>query len=184
MISRYETLVNYEQDESAEARLWSWEFCKRVGLARPFTGGGFDFYTPDAYQTYFPEFVDYWSHKLTRVLYWSCHSMWLTVLGEHGLLAFFLWIALLACCFLSFRRMRSDAARYPELGWLLPYAQMLQIGFVVYMISGTFLDVAYFDVFFQLIGVVISANEISKKIKQELPAVGGRVTNVAFARAI
>lgn len=184
MANRYETLVNYEQDESAESRLWSWEFCKRVGLSRPLTGGGFEFYTPTTYQEYFPEFVEYWSHKLAHVLYWSCHSMWLTVLGEHGVVAFLLWIALFICCFLSFRRMRSDAVRYAALSWLTPYADMLQVGFIVYMISGTFLDVAYFDVFFQLVGAVISANEISKRIKLKQAVADRPVTNVAFARAL
>ncbi|GJL64893.1 MAG: hypothetical protein NPIRA04_35470 [Nitrospirales bacterium] len=36
---------------------------------------------------------------------------------------------------------------------------MVEISFVVYMIVGTFLDVAYFDVFYQFIVVVILLKE-------------------------
>ena len=36
-------LVEYETEASAESRFWNWEFCWRVGNARPFTGGGFEF---------------------------------------------------------------------------------------------------------------------------------------------
>ena len=33
LLNRYDQLVNYEQDDSAESRFWNWEFCKRVGMA-------------------------------------------------------------------------------------------------------------------------------------------------------
>src|SRR5262249_21849119 len=60
--ARWGDLVNYEEDSSAQARFWSWEFCKRVGLGRPF-GGGFDLYSTEAYLRFYPEFVEQWPGK-------------------------------------------------------------------------------------------------------------------------
>jgi len=96
-IQRYDELANYEQESSAESRFWNWEFCKRVGLAHPLNGGGFDFYGKELYYNYYPEFVERWGTNK----YWSCHSVWLTILSEHGIPGFLLWIALIVSCFIS-----------------------------------------------------------------------------------
>src|SRR5215813_7999529 len=58
VVTRYDDLLNYDQEASAQSRFWNWEFCKRVGLAHPFTGGGFDFYSAELYAIYFPEFTE------------------------------------------------------------------------------------------------------------------------------
>src|SRR6185295_14138787 len=66
---RYDTLKNYEDDGSANSRFWNWTFCSRVGLANPLAGAGFNFYSPAAYQVYYPEFLDKYPDKV-----WSCHN--------------------------------------------------------------------------------------------------------------
>ena len=145
--------MNYEEDASAESRFWNWEFCQRVGLARPF-GGGFNFYEPELYPIYFPEFIEkYGPDKV-----WSCHSMWFTILGEHGVIGFILWILLFLSCFISLRKLR----RWGNVNaWIIPYVNMVQFGIIACMIAGTFLDTAYFDLFYQLVGIII----IMKSIK-------------------
>ncbi|MCA9451207.1 MAG: hypothetical protein KC584_01075, partial [Nitrospira sp.] len=45
--------------------------------------------------------------------------------------------------------------------WIIPYINMVQLGLIAYMIAGTFLDTAYFDLFYQLVGIII----IMKSIK-------------------
>jgi len=153
--SRFDDLVNYEEEGSAVSRFWNWEACKRVGFANPLTGEGFDYYGRHIYEKYFPEFIVQYGYDKV----WSCHSMWLTVLAEHGILAFLLWIALLISCFLSLRKIHRFSKRIESLQWMGYYASMVEISFVVYMIVGTFLDVAYFDVFYQFIVVVILLKE-------------------------
>ncbi|GJL54364.1 MAG: membrane protein [Nitrospirales bacterium] len=153
--TRFDELVNYEEEGSAVSRFWNWEACKRVGFANPLTGEGFDYYGKHIYVKYFPEFIAEYGHDKV----WSCHSMWLTVLAEHGILAFLLWIALLVSCFLSLRKIQRFSSRVDDLQWMGYYASMVEISFVVYMIVGTFLDVAYFDVFYQFIVVVILLKE-------------------------
>lgn len=155
---RYDDLVNYEEDSSAQSRFWNWEFCKRVGLAHPLTGGGFGFYSFRAYAIYFPEFMERWPGKV-----WTCHSMWYTIFGEHGFPGFVLWICLIASCYLSLRQIRSYGQYNTEMSWLLHYADMFQSALVAFMIVGTFLDAAYFDMFYYLVAVIIIAKEIMRR---------------------
>ena len=150
---RFDELVGWENEGSAVSRFWNWEFCQRVGLARPF-GGGFNFYEPELYPIYFPEFIEkYGTDKV-----WSCHSMWYTILGEHGIIGFILWILLFLSCFISLRKLRRWGRAND---WIIPYINMVQLGLIAYMIAGTFLDTAYFDLFYQLVGIII----IMKSIK-------------------
>lgn len=153
--SRFDSLVNYEEDGSAVSRFWNWEMCKRVGLANPLTGEGFDFYGPHIYPKYFPEFIAaYGSGKV-----WSCHSMWLTVFAEHGILTFLVWILLLLSSFLSLRKIQRFSRRVDGLQWMAVYGSMIEVSLIVYMVVGTFLDVAYFDLFYQFIAVAILLKE-------------------------
>jgi O-antigen ligase len=152
--TRYDQLVNYGEDESAESRLWNWEFCKRVGVARPLVGGGFDFYSVETLSRYYPEFLDRWPGKV-----WSCHSIWLTILGEHGIPAMILWVSLIASCFLSLRKVSGYEKSGVMSPVLLGSAGAVQVALVAYLVVGTFLDAAYFDMFYYLVAVVIIMKE-------------------------
>ncbi len=153
--SRFDQLVNYEEEGSAVSRFWNWEMCKRVGLANPLTGEGFDFYGRHIYPKYYPEFIEkYGPDKV-----WSCHNMWLTVFAEHGIVAFLLWIFLLLSSLLSLRKVQRFSRRVEGLQWLGVYAAMIEVSFIVYMVVGTFLDIAYFDLYYQFIVVAILLKE-------------------------
>jgi probable O-glycosylation ligase (exosortase A-associated) len=158
VVERYDTLVNYEEDNSAESRFWNWEFCRRIGMAHPLTGAGFKFYSPSLYQTYYPEFVQRWGEGKV----WSCHNMWLSIFAEHGLVALILWLSLLGGAFLSLRRIRKVARSHGEAAWVLPYTDMIQVSLVGFMIMGTFVDFPYYEIYYQLLAAVV----IMKKLVQ------------------
>ena len=94
--NRYEELVNYEEDTSAQSRFWTWEFCKRVGMANPLTGGGFELYSWTTYEKYYPEFL-IWRGKVA-----TCHGTWMQMFAEHGFPGFIVWNFLLICCFSAY----------------------------------------------------------------------------------
>jgi putative inorganic carbon (hco3(-)) transporter len=150
VVTRYGSLKRYDQDASAQSRFWNWEMCRRVGMANPVTGGGFQFYSLKIYARYYPEFLSAWPGKV-----WKCHSMWFTVFAEHGFPGFILWIALIVCCFLSLHRLRRAAVASPKGDWIIGHVEMLESAFVAYMVAGSFLDIAYFDMFYYLVAVVI-----------------------------
>jgi probable O-glycosylation ligase (exosortase A-associated) len=178
--ARYETLANWGEDSSAESRLWSWEFCRRVGLARPF-GGGFELYTTGAYLRFYPEFVERWPGKV-----WVCHSMWMELLAEHGIVGCFLGIGLMASCLLSLRRLSREARSHQVRTRVGELAPMLAVAFGGFMVGGTFLDVAYHELLYQLIAVVIIAKAVWRQGTQraeEGDAVGGRRANICVGRS-
>ena len=146
---RFFLLEHYEVNESAESRFWNWEFCKRVGLARPITGGGIAFSSIETYATYYPEFLDRWPGKV-----WTCHSIWFGIFGGHGFPGIMIWVGLLISCMLSLRQMRAYARTYPDLAWIGLLAECIQTALLAYMVVGTFLDAQYFDLFYYLVALV------------------------------
>jgi probable O-glycosylation ligase (exosortase A-associated) len=157
LAERYETLVEYESDASAESRFWNWEFCGRVGAGRPLSGGGFGYYSVQAYAQFFPEFLARWPGKV-----WSCHNMWLQVLSEHGVAAFAVWLGLLVSSFVGLRRVAAYAKTVDKPAWGL-WAHGLQASLVGFMVTGTFLDIAYFEIYYQLLAVVAILNEVVRR---------------------
>jgi len=165
----YERLVNYDQDTSAQSRFWNWEFCKRVAVANPLLGVGFDFYSLDAYRTYYPEFLERWPGKV-----WSCHSAWGTIAAEHGGLGLAVWITLLISCFVSIRGIRRHGRSNPEMSWLVPFADAIQGTLIAYLIGATFFDAAYFDMLYYMVASLIIAKErirsASESVQPTYPA--------------
>jgi probable O-glycosylation ligase (exosortase A-associated) len=169
---RYSDLVNYEEEASAQSRFWNWRFARRVTMANPILGAGFDYYTLAAYYKYYPEFQEAWPGKV-----WSCHSIWFTMMSEHGLLGFFLWTGMLLSAFVSLHKMRSLCRPRANERWVCIYADMIQISLVVFMVSGTFLDAAYFDVLYYLIAIVVIMKEVVGHPDLEQPEVAAAPTS-------
>lgn len=165
LAERAGTFQEIEKDNSAQQRFGSWEFCAKVGLYNPVFGAGIDYYSLKMYETYSPEYAERWDLKRWGGRAWSCHSMWFTVLGEHGVFAFVVWVGLLASCMLSLGKLKKYAIAVPECNWLAPWADALRISFVAYAVAGTFLDFAYFDVYYQLVAVVVVLKE---QVRQQL----------------
>ena len=153
MSERVELLKNYEEDDSALSRFWNWEFCRRVGLSHPIEGGGFNLYSFDAYAKYYPEFLEKYPGKV-----WSCHNMWLTIFAEHGLLAFLAWVGILVRLFVILRRLQVFAVK-KDLLWLRYYSRMLETALIAFCISGTFLDISYFELYYFLLIAIVSMQE-------------------------
>lgn len=160
LVDRYDAFVNYKEEASAQSRFLAWELCGRVGLRHPFNGGGFDFYSDDIYADYIPESMDEWYAEWgVSARAWSCHSIWLTILGEHGVIGLILWLGLLGSCFLSLRGLRAYGRAHPERAWVGDCAGAIQTSLGAFLIVGTFLDAAYFDMFYYLVAVIIIVKE-------------------------
>jgi hypothetical protein len=78
-------------------------------------------------------------------------------LGEHGFvgLALFLGlgVSLWRACSWTIRRVRDD----PDLEELEHLQRMVQVSLVAYAVSGAFLGLAYFDLFYNLLAIAVIA---------------------------
>ena len=54
-------------------------------------------------------------------------------------------------CFYSLWRLRRRARGQPSFAWITNYSLMLETSLLGYMVSGSFLPRAYFDLWFQLV---------------------------------
>lgn len=143
VFQRADKIENYQTDGSANQRLQSWTVAFNLALDRPVTGAGFEFeYSPNE-----ARWQSYGSEKYTWALQHSsaAHSIYFQVLGQHGFVAFLLFLALLFGTLISLSRTKRWALSNPSTTWVAGYATGLQLGLMGYMMSGAFLSSAYFD---------------------------------------
>jgi len=160
-VDRMETIKTYEQDRSAMGRINAWKMTLNVVKDRPLTGAGFDGLTGNTIDIYSP------NPAATAA---DVHSIYFEVLGEHGVIAFGLFIALLLSAFSSLRKLRRTFSDNPSYKWLYTYSDMIQVSLVAYIVGGAFLGRAYFDLFYHLIIMVVILKVLARKEIKQLTA--------------
>jgi probable O-glycosylation ligase (exosortase A-associated) len=120
--------------------------------SRHVTGGGFEIYTPEVYALYAPD--------PSNVL--VAHSIYFSVLGEHGYIGLGLFLLL---WLLALRLSGEIAARAQEPGlqWARDLALMCQVALVGYAVGGAFLSLAYFDLPYNLIVMLVVTRALLPK---------------------
>ncbi len=143
---RVETIDHYEQDQSANMRLNSWQVAWKLALDHPLTGGGF-WVLPhkEIYDAYSPG---------TEVPN-SAHSIYFAILGDHGFPGLLVFLSLVLSTLWSLRQIKRSVKNNPEGRWLVTYCEAVQASLVAYLVSGAFLQQAYFDLFYHLISFAI-----------------------------
>jgi len=149
LFERAETIQDYEADHSAMQRLQAWSVAKNVALARPLTGGGFalDAIAPARWLGY-ADFMGAWNNRPR-----AAHSIYFQILGEHGFVGLLLYATALVGTLLTLSRVRRRADHLPGAEWMAEYARAIQIGLYGYMISGAFVSLGYFDLFYTYVAV-------------------------------
>ena len=149
-------------DNSAELRLNAWRFAWELAKQYPITGGGLKTFTPVLYHRFTPQ-LDFAGP----------HSIYFQTLGEHGFVGLGLFLTLLFSCLIALHNLRRKARGSPSTQWIVPYTHMLEIGLLAFMISGAFLELAYFDLFYQVVASVgllgiLYDREIAAKRKRSI----------------
>lgn len=112
-------------------------------------GGGFDAYTRETYDRFAPGV----SRKAPQAQ--GPHSNYFKPLGEHGFPGLILY---LATGILAFRRcgwiIRQTQNR-EDLRWARNLAAMIQVGLVGYAVSGAFLGMTYFDLYYHFLAILV-----------------------------
>ena len=162
------TIETYEQDTSAMGRITSWRVALRIAQARPFVGAGFASFRPESYETFAPDIPPIHGR------YQDAHSIYFQVLGHHGYVGLFLFVLLLVSTWRANSKIIRRAKEISELTWAADLAAMIQVSLVGYLVSAAFLDLAYFDLLYLLIMIVVATNDIVERTLK-VP-VGGQAT--------
>ncbi|HAL39716.1 MAG TPA: putative O-glycosylation ligase, exosortase A system-associated [Polaromonas sp.] len=150
---RMSTIQTYEQDSSAMGRINAWGMAFNLANSR-FSGGGFESYTPEIFAKYAP------NPSNLHV----AHSIYFSVLGEHGYVGLLLFLLVWWLAFRTAGRIRKDALVREDTKWVYYLAGMCQVSLVGYAIGGAFLSLAYFDLPYNvLVMLVVSSRWLQEK---------------------
>lgn len=161
---RIETITNPRADESANSRLETWTMLLNLANDRPLTGGGFDAYSDSIYEKYNP------SYRGTR---YAAHSIYFQVLGEHGWLAFSLFLIFWALVWRMCSQIARSSKGRSEYHWAYWLAQMIKVSIVAYLVGGAFLNLAYWDVPYYLFVAAAITRSVLKQAQASEPALMG-----------
>ena len=148
--ARMDTVQNYEKDASAMGRINAWHAAWNMAVDRPFTGGGLRAFTPEVIWRYAPNPEDF--HDV--------HSIYFEVLGEMGFPGLIVFLAIIATVMINLRRIKKSAKIHPDGEFYTNYSNALFLGLVAYLTNGLFLGLAYFDLFYQYVGIAVSLQVI------------------------
>lgn len=144
---RMGSIENYEQDQSAQGRFSAWWVSWRVALEYPF-GVGFNLSRPELFARFSPQ-----PDLGTPV----AHSIYFQVLGHHGFIGLFLFVSIWATTWWSAGRLRFEAAKVPLARWCVDLGAMCQVSMIGYLCGGAFLSLAYFDLPYYVMAIVVLA---------------------------
>jgi len=143
---RMGTIENYQEDTSVQGRFQAWTFAFKLALDHPLLGGGQLVGMDDQlFRSYVPEAT------VSR----AAHSIYFEVLGETGFIGLGLYLTLLVCSLLSARRVIRSTRDRPDLAWARSLAAMIQVSLIGYVVSGAFLSLGFFDLYYALLAVIV-----------------------------
>jgi probable O-glycosylation ligase (exosortase A-associated) len=157
---RMMTIETYQKDSSAMSRIYSWRMAYNLAKHR-ITGGGFDTFHEAVFQLYAPS--DY-----TRTS--DAHSIYFEVMGEHGFVGFTMFMLLGWFTWNTGSRIREQGKYSMETKWATDLAGMTQVSIIGYASAGAFLGLAYFDLYYDMIAIMVLCSIILKKQNFQMQA--------------
>lgn len=169
---RMHTIQNYEQDASAMGRINAWWMAFNLAKAR-LTGGGFNIYEPEIFAQYAPD----------PNLFLAAHSIYFQVLGEHGLPGLAIYLLLGWFVWRKARTLARMRNAPPELAWCRDLGAMTQASLVGFGVGGAFLSLAYFDLPYNLMVMIVLAHRwIEQRARDERTAAARLIAEPAPLR--
>jgi probable O-glycosylation ligase (exosortase A-associated) len=90
----------------------------------------------------------------------DAHSIYFEVLGEHGFVGLALFLSLGMIALAKGNRIRRISRKRPDIIWAHDLASMIQVSLVGYAVTGLFLGLAYFDLYYHLIAILVITERI------------------------
>ncbi|WP_300338465.1 putative O-glycosylation ligase, exosortase A system-associated [Accumulibacter sp.] len=143
--NRMATITTYEEDNSAKDRLIAWQFCFNLANHR-LSGGGYEIYNALTYTLYAPET---WRNAF------AAHSIYFSVLGEHGYVGLVLFLLIWGLTFRLAGKLRRETRGQPGVAWVFHLTGMFQVSLVGYLAGGAFLSLAYFDLPYNIMVILV-----------------------------
>ena len=151
---RMATIETYEEDSSALGRLYAWNTAFTLAKDR-ITGGGYETFKPGLYYIY--------GSNPDNVSSPDAHSIYFEVMAEHGFIGLTLFMLLAWFAWNTASRIRRASERSEEARWSGDLASMLQVSLLGYAAAGAFLGLAYFDLYYDLVAMIVICRVITQE---------------------
>lgn len=146
---RMNTIQTYEEDTSAMGRVNAWYVAVAVAN-RQILGGGANVFTADMFRLYAPVPEDV--HDV--------HSIYFEQIGEQGWIGFSIWMLLLATAWVQSGRLIRMNKNRPDRKWAADLGAMLQVALIGFAVTGSFLGLSYWDLYYDLIVIGLVARKL------------------------
>jgi probable O-glycosylation ligase (exosortase A-associated) len=149
-MQRAETIDDYQQDGSAMGRINAWKTSWYVFLDYPVFGVGPNNLAA-VFQRYSPEPGRF------RV----AHNAYFQLLAECGLPGLLLFLGAIGAALLRMQRLRRQATQSSQ-RWIETQARMFQISILGYLAGSMFLNMAYNEVIYHLVGLTVCLEVVAE----------------------
>jgi len=139
---RMETIETYEEDASAQGRLYAWRNAITLAQAH-FLGGGF--------------------RAVTGYGGTDSHSIYFGTLGEQGWVGLGMFLLLILFTWRSADWIIRHSKENSDLAWARDLAAMIQVSLIGYTSAGAFLGLQYFDLFYHLMVIIVITKLLVKE---------------------
>lgn len=149
---RMNTIQTYQQDDSAMGRINAWYTAYAVAKDR-ITGGGLDMFKPATFRHYAPD-----PNNIHDV-----HSIYFEVMGELGFIGFALFAVLGLLAWWRASKVIKRCKKNPQDKWAVDLASMTQVSLFGYAAGGAFLGLAFFDLYYHLIAIIVILHVLTQR---------------------
>lgn len=146
--ARMHTIETYKEDQSAIGRIDAWTYAFNYALDHPLVGGGFEMFVGRT----------------------DAHSIYFEVLGEHGFVGLGLFLLLGIFTWRTASWVVKKSKKIKELTWAYDLGLMMQVSLVGFASCGAFLGLAYFDLVYHIVAMVVLLRMIVTRKLAELAA--------------
>jgi len=154
---RMGTIETFEEDKSAMGRINAWYFAFNLAKDRPLIGGGFGAFDRRYFKIYAPEPDNF--H--------DAHSIYFEILGEQGFVGLGLFLLIIFLTWRTGNHIMRITKGNDELKWANDLAMMVQVSLAGYIVGGAFLGLAYFDLLYHLIAIMVLTKMVVLKHLEE-----------------
>lgn len=156
--NRMETIQTYQDDASAMGRIVAWKLAWNIAIDR-ITGAGFATSTRFIYDLYSP---------IPDAQILVAHSIYFQILGDHGFIGLFIYLGMWLTTYRMAGNLRKLTENRPDILWIRDLGRMIQVSLIGFFVGGAFLSLAYWDVPFYILVLVVSLDRLARK-PQETP---------------
>jgi len=154
--NRMDTIETYQEDASAMGRINAWTLAINIANDRFFAGGA-QHWSSKTFQMYAPVPDDV--H--------DAHSIYFEILGEQGYMGLFLFLLLYILAFKKAGWIIKKTRDIEDLKWCNSLIRMIQVSLIGYASGGAFLGLAYWDLPYHLVAIVVVVGRIVENYKPQ-----------------